>query len=156
MPLTSEDGGIRWVKSKPKNLPEEKVFYQQGLVRITDQVATFGTERYSIWALTAARMRTKLAENWVSLFMIITSALITGEGWDDGIGSAFDDGIKWSYVILGVFVAGFALYLNERSKPSFVIQLDLPSGEIPAYTCQNEEESAKIVDAINTAISQRE
>ena len=156
MPLTSEDGEIRWIKSKPKNLPEEKVFYQQGIVRITDQVATFGTEHYSIWALTSARISTKLAESWVSLFMIIAAALVTGEAWDDGIGHALDDGIQWAYVSLGIFVAGFALYLNERTKPSFVIQLDLPSGEIPVYTCQNEEESAQIVDAINTAISRRE
>src|ERR1700752_4787587 len=156
MSLASEDDGIRWIKSYPKDPPEEKVFYQQGLVRVTNLVATFGTDRYSIWALTSARKHIKLEESWASLVMIITSALITGEAWDDGIGSALDDGIQWAFVILGVCIAAYALYLNERARSSYVIQLDLPYGKIQAYTSQSEEEATRIVDAINQAIAQKE
>lgn len=155
MSLDSEDVGIHWIKSKPKNLPEEKVFYQQGLVRVTNLVATFGADRYSIWALTSARKFRKLEESLASLFMIIVSALVTGEAWDDGIQSARDDGIQWAFVLLGICVAAYALYLNERKPASYVIQLELPYGKIRAYTSQHKEEAAKIVDAINTAISQK-
>jgi len=155
MSLASEDDGIRWIKSKPKDLPEEEVLYQQGLVRVTNLVATFGADRYSIWALTLARKRRKLEESLASLFMIIMSAFVTGEAWDDGIQSAFDDGIQWPYVLLGLCVAAYALYLNERAQSSYVIQLDLAYGKVQAYTSQYEDEAAKIVDAINKAISQK-
>src|SRR4030095_3753902 len=104
MSLDSQDDGIRWIKNKQKALPEEKVIYEQGPVRITNLVATFGTDRYSVWALTAARKHRVPEENWASLLMIIISALVTGEAWDDGSQSAFDDGIQWAFVLLGVGV----------------------------------------------------
>jgi len=157
MSLDSEDDGIRWIKSKQKALLEEKVLYEQGEVRITNLVATFGADRYSIWALSSARKRRIPEESWASLFMIIISALVTGEAWDDGSQSAFDDGIQWALVLLGVGVAAYALYLNERAKSSYAIQLDMAyGGKVRACTSQHEEEATKIVDAINQAIAQRE
>jgi hypothetical protein len=150
------ENGIRWTRTGPKNIPEERVLYEEGKVKITNLLAAFGEDLYSIWGITSARKRKRVHDSWIPLVIIILAAILTGEGWDDGVGSALDDGIKWSLVILGLLLAAYGLYFSESTKPDYVVQLDSPLGEIQAYTTQSLEEAAKIVDAINQAIAQRE
>lgn len=149
----SFDHGIRWIRSTPKNPPVEKVLYEHENVRITNLLATFGENIYSIWTIASAGRRKRLSKSWIPLIVITFAAIFTGEGWDNGIEQAMDDGIKWSFVILGLLLAGYGLYFNEQTKPDYVIQLRLPDGEVQAYTSQSEEETSKIMNALNQAIA---
>ena len=148
--------GIRWTRGNPKGPPEEKVLYEKGDIRITNLLATFGENGYSIWTITSARKRKRLHESWIPFLLVILASFLIGEGWDDGVGYALDDGIKWSFIILGLFLGGYSLYFNEHTRPDYIVQLGLPGGEIHAHTSYSEEETVKIVDAINEAIAQNE
>lgn len=152
----SFDHGIRWTRSTPKSPPVEKVLYEHGNVRITNLLATFGENIYSIWTIVSARTRKRLSESWIPLVVIILAAIFIGEGWDNGVEQAMDDGIKWSLVILGLLLAGYGLYFNEQTKPDYIVQLKLPDGEVQAYTSQSEEETSKIMDALNQAIAEKD
>jgi hypothetical protein len=150
------ENDIRWVRSRPKNIPDEKVFYEAGNVRITNLIATFGEDSYSIWLITSAGKRKIIPRNWLPLFLITFAALLTGEGLDDVVEGAPDQGVKWAFLILGIFIAGYSLYLNERTKPYYKVQLDSPLGQIHAYTSESEEEVTRIVNAIRQAIAEKE
>ena len=152
----SIDHGIRWTKSTSKSPPVERVFYEHGVVRITNLLATFGENIYSIWTIASARTLKRIAKSWVPLVVITLAAIFTGEGWDNGVEQAMDDGIKWSLVLLGLLLAGYALYFNELTKPHYIVQLGLPEGEVPAYISQSEEETTKIIDALNQAIAEKD
>lgn len=152
----SFDHGIRWTRSTPKRPPSEKVLYEHGNVRITNLLATFGENIYSIWTIASASSRKRIAASWIPLIIIISAAIFAGEGWDNGVEQAMDDGIKWSLVLLGLVLAGYGLYFNEQTKPDYIVQLGLPGGEIQAYTSQSEEETTKIIDALNQAIAEKD
>jgi hypothetical protein len=152
----SFDHGIRWTKSTPKKPPVERLLYERGDVRITDLLATFGENIYSIWTVASASRRKRLSESWIPLVVILLAAFFVGEGWDNGVEQAMDDGIKWSLVMLGLLLAGYGLYFNEQTKPDYIIQLRLPEGEVQVYTSTSQEETAKIIDALNQAIAEKD
>jgi len=152
----SFDHGIRWTRNTSKSHPVEKVLYAHGNVRITNLLATFGENIYSIWTIASASTRKRLTKSWIPLVVITCAAIFIGEGWDNGVEQAMDDGIKWSLVILGLLLAGYGLYFNEQTKPDYIVQLRLPGGEVQAYTSQSEEETTSIIDALNQAIAEKD
>ena len=153
---TSFDHGIRWTRKTPKSPPAEKVLYEYGNVRITNLLAIFGENIYSIWTIASARTLKRLSESWVPLVVITFAAIFAGEGWDNGVEQPMDDGIKWSLVLLGLLLAAYGLYFNEQTRPEYIVQLGLPGGEVQAYTSYSEEESTKIIEALNQAIAEKD
>jgi hypothetical protein len=138
---------LHWAKSKQRNHPPETVFYEEGNVRITNLLANFGIDRYSIWTLTSARQSKRADDRWILFSLIVFASLLTSDGVDDR---------QWAFFVLGILIAGYVLYVSERAKPEYIVQLDSPYGQVEAYTSHSEEEAEKIVAAINQAIAQKE
>lgn len=138
---------LLWAPRKQRSHAPETVFYEEGNVKITNLLANFGNDRYSVWPLTSARQNKKADDRWILFSLMIFASLLTGDGVDDR---------RWAFFIFGILIAAYVLYVSERAKPEYVIQLDSPYGEIEAYISHSQEEAEKIVAAINQAIAEKE
>ena len=119
---------------------EEKVFFDEAGIKVTKQRIVVPAQTYAMSGITSV---TSLKQNPSRIGPIVLVVL--------GLLIAFVmDSLILGLLLLAGGVAWFVLH-----KPTWIVQLQSASGATEAYSSKDEDLVARIIEAINNAIIER-
>ena len=129
------------------NEVKERTILQEGLVKVTNLRTLIGTQTYSISQIKSVRV-TKQARSYRPLWLAILGILLI-------LWAYFDETRGFvAFFAIGtlLIVAAMAIFL---AKPSYAVQIGISIGELNILRSSNLSFIQKIVNAIDSAITQR-
>lgn len=132
------------------NQISEVSIYEKADIKITNLRAVFGPKTYSISNITSVEGQRIEPSGCLLFFFIITGILFSAIGLPNIIDNQF-----YGFCVIGILMFGLAFIVFKSSKPTFAVNLTTASGEIKAYTSDNQESILEIVNALNDAIIQK-
>ena len=130
-------------------MPEEKVIYEQGNIRITNLRAIFGDKTYAISNITSV---TKKEKTNLSAFLPV-AIIVVGIAFISF--AFFVDAINWAAISFGVFMVVGGYFVAMLLKIEYFVQIGSASGEEQAYESKSIAKVTDIVRAINQAMIQQ-
>ena len=130
-------------------MPEEKVIYEQGNIRITNLRAIFGDKTYAISNITSV---TKKEKTNLSAFLPV-AIIVVGIAFISF--AFFVDAINWAAISFGVFMVVGGYFVAMLLKTEYFVQIGSASGEEQAYKSKSIAKVTDIVRAINQAMIQQ-
>ena len=126
-------------------MSEETTIYESEGIKVTNLRAVFAEKTYSVANITSVETKEIAPSGCLPIGLVIFGIFsIIG-----GI-SSFQD--NWAWLIWGAIAIGLFVAVNKNSRSSWAVNLTTASGEVKAYTSQDQETIKKIVDALNDAI----
>ena len=127
---------------------EETTIYQQGSIKITNLRAIFAEKTYSISNITA--VETKTIEPNKNLEFVLLFA-----GLSMFVCGVTDPSKNIQWLIFGVLALVIFYFMYRASRSTYAVNITTASGEVKAYTSQDQAAIQTIVQALNTAIVQK-
>jgi hypothetical protein len=127
-------------------MPEEKVIYEQGDIRITNLRAIFGDKTYAISNIMSVtkKERTNLSAFLPVAIIVLGIAFISF--------AFFNEVINWIAIGLGVLMVVGGYFVAMLLKTEYFVEIGSASGEEQAYHSKSIVKVTDIVRAINQAI----
>jgi hypothetical protein len=140
----------------------ERVYYNQGGIRITTTRAVFGGQIYAINGMTSIRMARINPERFCPLLLLLLGlALFGGCGLvpltlamtveEKGAPALF--GVVM--MLAGVGLAGMGIWLLRTQKPRYAVVIRTSSGEVKALVTRKAQAVEQIVEALSQAFADR-
>lgn len=132
-------------------MPEEKVIYEKGKIKITNLRAIFGDKTYAMSNITSVEKGSIAPDNSLSIILLIL-----------GLTIFFLAFIAMSSIRLGMWLLGAVMVFGAigkwllGSQAEHYVQFASSAGEIKAHTSDDETEIKQIVAAINQAMITQE
>jgi uncharacterized protein DUF6232 len=131
------------------NGPRETTILQEGLVKVTNLRTLIGTRTYSNSDITSVHL-TRQARSYRPFWLVIVGVLLILWAIVDETGQFMEFfNIGGLLVVIGITVFLWA-------KPSYMVQIGSPTGELSILRSSNMSFIQEIVKAINNAIAQRD
>lgn len=128
------------------NQISETPIYEKADIKITNLRAVFGAKTYSISNITSVEAQRIDPSGCAPAFFILGGILLTAVG-----AMAAMDG-SYGILIFGLCLLIPGYFISRQQKPSYAVSLTTASGEVKAYTSENQETIQEIVNALNEAI----
>jgi|SRR5215207_3843386 len=127
-------------------MPEEKVIYEQGDIRITNLRAIFGAKTYAISNIMSVtkKERTNLSAFLPVAIIVLGIAFISF--------AFFNEVINWIAIGFGVLMVVGGYFVAMLLKTEYFVEIGSASGEEQAYHSKSIVKVTDIVRAINQAI----
>lgn len=127
-------------------MPEEKVIYEQGDIRITNLRAIFGAKTYAISNIMSVtkKERTNLSAFLPVAIIVLGIAFISF--------AFFNEVINWVAIGFGVLMVVGGYFVAMLLKTEYFVEIGSASGEEQAYHSKSIVKVTDIVRAINQAI----
>ena len=122
-------------------MAEEKNFFNQGGVSVSNSRMMYGGQTYAMSDITSVKSFEKTPSRIVPIILIIVGLFGLAAG---------KDGIIVALLLIG---GGIAWLIAQKSDYS--VLLTSASGEVKAYTSKDKDFVGKIINAVNEAIVHR-
>lgn len=149
-----------------KQMPNEKIYYQDPDVTITNARAIFGEKTYSVSNITSV-VKGKIKPfifHWVILALVAIFFLLSGSPLlleaitqiPPATQGELYSLILWSVIVfVALVVLIFSIWRWSKAKPTWVVKVSSASGEIDAFSSKDEARIQSIVTGINQSIIER-
>lgn len=143
-----------------KHMPNEKIYYQDPDVTITNARAIFGHKTYAISNITSV---VKGVIEPIVFFWLILALLALGAGVYGSVilyvsileGRREDIEIAYGIIFVAVMVLILSILFWRNAKPTWVVKISSASGEVDAFKSTDEARIQSIITGINQSIIDR-
>lgn len=134
-----------------KSSPEIETYYSDEGVRVTNLGAVFASRIYGVAEMTSVSQATKAPDRLLSVVVSVAGVLIVIIALTDVFGDAQ---IGVTLVVGGLVLLGVGLLLLMTARTSYIVRLEIISGEVDALVSPDQERVQAIVNAIDKALGQ--